>query len=107
MQDFEFNLVFDDGTKRDVEGYGTPLWDEEGQPRGAVHILVDVTERKQNEEALREAYERSRHNLRSCRLVRRAFKRKTKSCKLRQKNSVKPMKLCMKARKSTGCFSQT
>ena len=49
VQDFEFSLVFDDGTKREVVGYGTPLWDEEGQPRGAVHVLVDITERKQKE----------------------------------------------------------
>ena len=41
-------------------GYGTPLWDEEGQPRGAVHVLVDITERKKTEEALREGEARFR-----------------------------------------------
>ncbi len=52
VQDFEFSLVFDDGTIRHVVGYGTPLRDDEGRPRGAVHVLVDITERKQAEEEL-------------------------------------------------------
>ena len=54
VRDFEFSLVFDDGATRHMLGYGTPLRDEDGQPRGAVHILVDITERKRAEEALRE-----------------------------------------------------
>ena len=58
VQDFEFSLVFDDGTIRHVLGYGTPLLDEQGRPRGAVHVLVDITERKRAEEALREREER-------------------------------------------------
>ena len=53
VQDFEFSLVFDDGAIRHVAGYGTPLRDEGGNPRGAIHALVDITERKQAEEALR------------------------------------------------------
>jgi len=52
VQDFEFSLVFDDGAIRHMLGYGTPLRDAQGQPRGAVHVLVDITERKQVEEAL-------------------------------------------------------
>jgi PAS domain S-box-containing protein len=60
VQDFEFNLVFDDGTVRDLLAYGTPLRDEQGQPRGAVHVLVDITQRKQAEEALRVSEERLR-----------------------------------------------
>ena len=54
VRDFEFSLVFDDGTTRHLLGYGTPLRDEDGRPGGAVHILVDITERKRAEEALRE-----------------------------------------------------
>jgi len=50
VRDFEFSLVFDDNTIRHVLGYGTPLLDDKGQPRGAVHVLVDITERKKAEE---------------------------------------------------------
>jgi len=52
VRDFEFSLVFDDGMVRHVLGYGTPLLDEQGCPRGAVHVLVDITARKHMEEAL-------------------------------------------------------
>ncbi len=55
VRDLEFDLVFDDGSIRHVLGYGTPLMDAEGQPRGAVHVLVDITERKQAEETLLES----------------------------------------------------
>jgi len=47
---FEFSLVFADGTVRDLIADGTPLLDEQGCPRGAVHTLVDITERKHAEE---------------------------------------------------------
>ena len=55
VQDFEYSLVFDDGTARDLLAYGTPLWDNKGQPRGAVHTLVDITERKAIERELQKA----------------------------------------------------
>jgi PAS domain S-box-containing protein len=50
VRDFEFSIVFQDGESRDVIGYGTPLFDSDGKPRGAVHILVDITERKRAQE---------------------------------------------------------
>ncbi len=53
VRDFEITLVFDDGMVRHVLGYGTPLLDDRGRPRGAVVSLVDITERKKAEEALR------------------------------------------------------
>ncbi|MBI5846406.1 MAG: PAS domain S-box protein [Nitrospirae bacterium] len=52
VQDFEFSLVFDDGTIRHLLGYGTPLLDDRGFPRGAVHVLIDITDRKKSEAAL-------------------------------------------------------
>ena len=58
VRDFEFGLVFDDGTQRDAVGYGTPLQDERGRPRGAVHVLVDITERKQAEATLQGTLQR-------------------------------------------------
>jgi PAS domain S-box-containing protein len=60
VRDFEFSLVFDDGTIRQLLGYGTPLRDDQGQPRGAVHVLVDITERKHAEEVLLEMEESKR-----------------------------------------------
>jgi signal transduction histidine kinase/ActR/RegA family two-component response regulator/HAMP domain-containing protein len=57
VKDFEFDLVFDDGTILNLLGYGTPLLDEQGHPRGAVHTLVDITARKRAETVLREAKE--------------------------------------------------
>ena len=53
VRDFELSLVFDNGTTRHLLAYGTPLLDAEGQPRGAVHVLVDITDRKRAEEELR------------------------------------------------------
>jgi PAS domain S-box-containing protein len=49
VRDFEFSLVFDDGASRSVVGYGTPLLDDGGKPRGSVLVLVDITERKRAE----------------------------------------------------------
>ena len=53
VENFEFTLVFDDGTARDVLSYGGPLRDEKGQLRGAVNVLMDITERKQAEKAIK------------------------------------------------------
>ncbi len=49
VSDFEFDLVFDDGTVLNLLGSGTPLLDGQGRPRGAVHTLVDITDRKRQE----------------------------------------------------------
>ncbi len=49
VSDFEFDLVFDDGTVLNLLGSGTPLFDAQGRPRGAVHTLIDFTERKRQE----------------------------------------------------------
>jgi two-component system, sensor histidine kinase PdtaS len=52
VRDFEFDIVFNDGTTRHLLSYGKPLMDEQSHPRGAVHVLVDITERKRVEEQL-------------------------------------------------------
>ena len=53
----EFSFVFDDGTSRDLLSYGTTLWDEDGRPRGAVAVLIDITERKRLEREILEISE--------------------------------------------------
>jgi two-component system CheB/CheR fusion protein len=58
VKDLEITLVFDDGMIRHVLGYGTPLLDGQGRPRGAVAILVDITEHKRIETELIENQER-------------------------------------------------
>ncbi len=60
VRDFELRLIFNDGTIKDVVGYGTPLKDDQGKARGAVHALVDITERKKLEEALHRSEARQR-----------------------------------------------
>jgi light-regulated signal transduction histidine kinase (bacteriophytochrome) len=61
--DYEFSLAFDDGTVRDVLGYGTPLLDEARHPRGGILVLVDITDRKHAEEVVRQtAAELARSN---------------------------------------------
>jgi PAS domain S-box-containing protein len=52
VQDYEFDMVFDDGTSRCWLGNAVPLFDAAGHPRGAVGAFVDITERKRAEEAL-------------------------------------------------------
>ena len=58
VQDFEYTLVFEDGTSRELVAYATPLNDGQGNPRGAVHTLVDITERKKAEEKLQTILQR-------------------------------------------------
>jgi PAS domain S-box-containing protein len=55
VEGFEETVVFDDGTSRDMTAYATPLRDEAGKPRGSILVLIDLTERKAMEKALRES----------------------------------------------------
>lgn len=51
--DFEEQIVFDDGGSIHLAGNARPLRDERGDRRGAVAAFVDITARKQVEQALR------------------------------------------------------
>ncbi len=52
VHDYEFDMVFDDGTSRCWLGNAVPLMDETHQSRGAVGTFVDITDRKRAGEAL-------------------------------------------------------
>lgn len=49
FRDFEFDLVFDDGTVRHLLGNSSPIRGEDGTPRGSVGAFVDITGRKEAE----------------------------------------------------------
>ncbi len=60
VRDAEIDVVRDDGTEFNLYGYASPLYDEQGQPRGAVSAFLDITERKRTEAALKQSEERFR-----------------------------------------------
>ncbi len=51
----EYSLVGDDGALRECEVNGDVLRTVDGEPFGMVFLIRDITERKKNEEALRES----------------------------------------------------
>ncbi len=55
VRNFENSIVFSDGSVRHLLGNASPLRDEQGQVRGAVSAFVDITERKEAEDKLRES----------------------------------------------------
>lgn len=54
----DLSLVFDDGHVRHIHGNAAPLHDTNGEVRGAVAAFIDITERKEAEEALRRTDQR-------------------------------------------------
>jgi signal transduction histidine kinase len=52
VHNYEFDMVFDDGTSRCWLGNAVPLFDETRRSRGAVGTFVDITDRKRAAEAL-------------------------------------------------------
>ena len=60
VRDAEIDVVRDDGAEFNLYGYASPLYDEQGQPRGAVSAFLDITERKRTEAALKQSEERFR-----------------------------------------------
>jgi PAS domain S-box-containing protein len=55
VHDYEFDVAFSDGSVIHLVGNATPLFDEQGRPRGAVSAFIDITARKQAEQALYES----------------------------------------------------
>lgn len=57
INNFDFEFHYEDGTIRYMMGNASPLLDEQGNPRGAVAAFIDITGRKQAEQALFESEE--------------------------------------------------
>ena len=55
LHDYEFDLVYPDGTMRHLLGNARPLRDEQGNSCGSVSAFIDITGRKKTEEALKKA----------------------------------------------------
>ena len=64
VRDKELEIRFEDGSSVYEFGHAVPLFDEEGNVRGAIGAFLDVTDRKVVEERLRAATERFRIALR-------------------------------------------
>lgn len=58
VRNLEWDIHFDDGTVTHVMGSATPLFDMNGEVRGVVAAIVDISARKRLEEELREADQR-------------------------------------------------
>jgi PAS domain S-box-containing protein len=57
IRNVEFDVLLPSGKRRSFLGSASPLHDSEGKVRGSVGTFIDITERKQQEEALNLAYE--------------------------------------------------
>ncbi|MEM3576872.1 MAG: PAS domain S-box protein [Candidatus Bathyarchaeia archaeon] len=55
---YEIILYTKDGKPRVLQVSASPLWNEKGEYRGAISVVMDVTERRKMEERLKESEER-------------------------------------------------
>jgi len=55
---YEITLYNRDGKPRILQVSASPLWNEKGEYKGAISIIMDVTERRKMEERLKESEER-------------------------------------------------
>lgn len=55
-----FDVVFEDGTQLHLHGNAVPLLDSQGKSRGSVGVFLDITKRKEMEDELKEAMEKTR-----------------------------------------------
>ncbi len=56
--DFEYRVCYPDGSIHWIMARGQPLFNENGEANRYIGTVIDITERKQTEEALRESNER-------------------------------------------------
>ncbi len=49
IKNFEFDFVYPDNSIRHMMGNATPLYNEDGKPRGSVSVFMDVTKNKNAE----------------------------------------------------------
>jgi len=57
VHDYEFDIVYPNGELRQLLGNARSLRNEQGNPRGSVAALIDITERKEAEENLKKAHD--------------------------------------------------
>ncbi|MCC6858049.1 MAG: PAS domain S-box protein [Bryobacterales bacterium] len=55
VRNYEFDFVFQDGSRRTMLGDAIPMLDEDGRTQGVVAAFLDITEHKRAEEGLRHA----------------------------------------------------
>lgn len=58
VEQAEVDILRDDGTWFNLYGYASPLFDQQGNSRGAIGAFLDITDRKRQEAALRTSAER-------------------------------------------------